>query len=107
MKRKLLRETASSRRRAHSKAEALEFMAETISQLKTDPTTLIVDRVSSHACNPSRLSFSALRAFATHFKMTSLAYSFVDQALAVGGSFLGNVVLARSQTKAEYGMFAL
>jgi O-antigen/teichoic acid export membrane protein len=39
--------------------------------------------------------------------MTSLAYSFGDQALAVGGTFLGNIVLARSQTKEEYGTFAL
>ncbi len=36
-----------------------------------------------------------------------VAYSFADQALAVGGGFLVNVELARTQTKAEYGMFAL
>lgn len=36
-----------------------------------------------------------------------MAYSFADQALAVGGIFLVNVVLARTQSKAEYGMFAL
>jgi O-antigen/teichoic acid export membrane protein len=36
-----------------------------------------------------------------------LAYSFADQALAAGGSFLANVILARTQSKEEYGMFAL
>ena len=34
-------------------------------------------------------------------------FSFADQALAVGGSFLTNVVLARTQSKEQYGMFAL
>jgi len=40
-------------------------------------------------------------------RLTQIGYSFADQALAVGGSFLVNVVLARTQTKEEYGMFAL
>lgn len=38
---------------------------------------------------------------------SSVTFSFADQAFAVGGNFLANVVLARSQTKEEYGMFAL
>jgi O-antigen/teichoic acid export membrane protein len=36
-----------------------------------------------------------------------LSYGFADQALTVGGGFLLNVALARTQTKEEYGMFAL
>jgi O-antigen/teichoic acid export membrane protein len=36
-----------------------------------------------------------------------VGYSFADQALAAGGSFLANVILARTQSKEEYGMFAL
>ena len=36
-----------------------------------------------------------------------MAYSLTDQALAVGGGFLVNVVLARTQSKEEYGMFVL
>lgn len=36
-----------------------------------------------------------------------VAYSIADQALAVGGGFLVNVALARTQTKEEYGMFVL
>src|SRR3954447_18443067 len=40
-------------------------------------------------------------------KHISVVYSFADQAFAVGATFLLNVVLARSQTKEEYGLFAL
>ena len=40
-------------------------------------------------------------------KLMPVAYSFADQAFAVGGGFLVNVALARTQTKEEYGMFAL
>jgi len=40
-------------------------------------------------------------------KATPLAYSLVDQAFSVGGIFLVNVMLARTQSKEEYGMFAL
>lgn len=36
-----------------------------------------------------------------------IGYSLADQALVVGGTFLVNVILARTQTKEEYGMFAL
>src|SRR5205807_5835732 len=34
-------------------------------------------------------------------------YSIADQAFAVGGMFLANVALARTQSKEEYGIFAL
>jgi O-antigen/teichoic acid export membrane protein len=34
-------------------------------------------------------------------------FSMADQALSVGGTFLVNLALARTQTKEEYGMFAL
>lgn len=36
-----------------------------------------------------------------------IGYSFADQAFAVGANFLANVMLARTQSKEEYGMFAL
>lgn len=47
------------------------------------------------------------RDFAKRSRITSILYSFADQAFAVGGTFLANVVLARTQTKQEYGMFTL
>jgi O-antigen/teichoic acid export membrane protein len=40
-------------------------------------------------------------------RLPQIGYSFADQALAVGATFLANVVLARTQTKEEYGMFVL
>jgi O-antigen/teichoic acid export membrane protein len=40
-------------------------------------------------------------------KLMLVSYSFADQALAVGATFLANVMLARTQTKEEYGLFAL
>ena len=40
-------------------------------------------------------------------RIRQFAYGFADQTLAVGGTFLVNVVLARTQSKEEYGMFAL
>lgn len=46
-------------------------------------------------------------AILTASRVKPLAYSFADQGLAVGGGFLANVALARTQTKEEYGMFAL
>jgi len=49
----------------------------------------------------------ALAAIPAKSRLMPVAYSFADQALAVGGVFLANVVLARTQTKEEYGMFAL
>lgn len=36
-----------------------------------------------------------------------VGYSLADQALSVGGIFLVNLVLARTQSREEYGMFAL
>jgi O-antigen/teichoic acid export membrane protein len=40
-------------------------------------------------------------------KLTLVGYSVADQAFAVGGNFLANIALARTQTKEDYGMFAL
>ena len=51
-----------------------------------------------------RLPFAAIPAVS---RLTPVAYSFADQALAVGGGFLANIMLARTQSKEEYGMFAL
>jgi O-antigen/teichoic acid export membrane protein len=40
-------------------------------------------------------------------RLMPVGYSLADQALAVGANFMANVMLARTQTKEEYGMFAL
>jgi O-antigen/teichoic acid export membrane protein len=54
---------------------------------------------------PGRLFSSG--AVASFSKAKPLAYSLSDQAFSVGGTFLINVMLARTQSKEEYGMFAL
>jgi O-antigen/teichoic acid export membrane protein len=50
---------------------------------------------------------SSLLAIPAGVKLIPFGFSLADQALAVGGIFLANVALARTQTKEEYGMFAL
>src|SRR5258708_25771160 len=40
-------------------------------------------------------------------RMRQIGFSIADQALAVGGMFLANVALARTQSREEYGIFAL
>jgi O-antigen/teichoic acid export membrane protein len=40
-------------------------------------------------------------------KIRKIGFSLADQVLAVGGMFLANIALARTQSKEEYGMFAL
>jgi O-antigen/teichoic acid export membrane protein len=50
---------------------------------------------------------SAVAALPATSKLMQIGYSFADQALAVGGTFLANVMLARTQSKEDYGMFVL
>src|SRR5277367_4090329 len=40
-------------------------------------------------------------------RLLPIGYSFADQVFAVGATFLANVMLARTQTKEQYGIFAL
>lgn len=40
-------------------------------------------------------------------QLSQIAYSIFDQGFAVGGMFLANIALARTQTKEEYGIFSL
>ena len=40
-------------------------------------------------------------------RLRPIGYSFTDQVFAVGTTFLANVILARTQTKEHYGLFAL
>jgi O-antigen/teichoic acid export membrane protein len=40
-------------------------------------------------------------------RWVTVVYSFADQGLAVGATFLANVMLARAETKEQFGMFAL
>lgn len=40
-------------------------------------------------------------------RISQISFSIADQALSSGGMFLANIALARTQTKQEYGLFAL
>lgn len=50
---------------------------------------------------------SSVGGLASWLRIRQAGVSMADQALFVGGTFLANVMLARTQTKEEYGMFAL
>lgn len=63
---------------------------------------------NSSTAKSSRVTRGRLRlAFPTLPRLLAASYSFADQALAVGGTFLANVVLARTQTKEAFGTFVL
>ena len=72
-----------------------------VPQLNTDETL----RVPRHVVNEIGRSNGWLRFAASVVPAISgllpIAYSFADQALAVGATFLANVMLARTQTKEE------
>ena len=78
-----------------------------IPQLNTDE----ILHVRRTAVNQSRQVkgwvASALDALPQASRLKQMAYSLADQGLAVGGMFLANVALARTQSKEEYGIFAL
>jgi O-antigen/teichoic acid export membrane protein len=75
-----------------------------VPQLKTDET--VRTPVMNGIGRAETRSVSAHPLLASS-RLLRIGYSFADQALAVGCSFLVNVALARTQTKEEYGMFAL
>lgn len=52
---------------------------------------------------PFRLPFRLME----KARLRQLSYSICDQGFSVGGMFLANIALARTQTKEEYGIFAL
>ena len=63
-----------------------------------------LDKPSEKARNPLLVRHWIASRF---IGLTQVGFSFADQALAVGGTFLANVALARTQSKEEYGTFAL
>ncbi len=80
---------------------------DTVSQPSTDEKL----RVPRPAANGIGRTNGLLSAFVASLpassKLVPIGYSFADQLLAVGANFLANVMLARTQTKEQYGMFAL
>jgi O-antigen/teichoic acid export membrane protein len=78
-----------------------------VPQLNTDETLRVPRPIVNEIGRSNGWLRSAVLALPAASRLVPVAYSFADQALAVGATFLANVMLARTQTKQEYGMFAL
>jgi len=76
-------------------------------QLNTDETLRVPRTAANGTWRKNGCLRSAVAALPAASGLMPVAYSFADQALAVGANVLVNVMLARTQTKEEYGMFAL
>jgi O-antigen/teichoic acid export membrane protein len=75
--------------------------------LNNDETLRAAPAVARPIAWPNGWLRPAFAAIPSASRLMTIGYSFADQALAVGGMFLVNVMLARTRTKEEYGMFAL
>src|SRR6266705_234526 len=80
---------------------------ESASQLSTQETLGGTLRAAKEVLRANGWLRSARAAIPARSRLMPVAYSFADQALAAGGSFLVGLAVARTQTKQEYGMFAL
>lgn len=80
---------------------------DSVPQLNTDESLRVPPSVASEIGRKDGWLRSVASTLPAPSKLMPVAYSFADQALAVGANFLANVMLARTQTKEEYGMFAL
>jgi O-antigen/teichoic acid export membrane protein len=78
-----------------------------VPQLNSDETLRVPRPVTDEIGQSNGWLRSVVSALPAAARLVPVAYSFADQALAVGATFLANVMLARTQTKEEYGMFAL
>jgi O-antigen/teichoic acid export membrane protein len=78
-----------------------------VPQLNTDETLRVPRPVLNEIGQSNGWLRSVVSVLPAASRLAPVAYSFADQALAVGATFLANVMLARTQTKEEYGMFAL
>jgi O-antigen/teichoic acid export membrane protein len=78
-----------------------------VPQLNTDETLGVPRPLVNEIEQTNGWLRSVVSALPAASRVVPVAYSFADQALAVGATFLANVMLARTQTKEEYGMFAL
>jgi O-antigen/teichoic acid export membrane protein len=78
-----------------------------VPQLNTDEALRVPRPVLNEIGQSNGWLRSVVSGLPAASRLVPVAYSFADQALAVGATFLANVMLARTQTKEEYGMFAL
>jgi len=80
---------------------------DSIPQLNTDETLRVPPAVGGGIGRKDGWLRSIVSTLPSPARLMPVVYSFADQAFAVGANFLANVMLARTQTKEEYGMFAL
>jgi O-antigen/teichoic acid export membrane protein len=78
-----------------------------VPQLNTDDILGVPRPVVNEIGRSNGWVRSAVSIMPAASRLVPVAYSFADQALAVGATFLANVMLARAQSKEEYGLFAL
>jgi O-antigen/teichoic acid export membrane protein len=78
-----------------------------VPQLNSEETLRVPPDVVNEVGQSNGWLRSVVSALPVATRLMPVAYSFADQAFAVGASFLANVMLARTQSKEEYGMFAL
>jgi O-antigen/teichoic acid export membrane protein len=86
---------------------ALWIIVESIPQLSIDEPLRVRSTVANGIGRTNGLLRASVAALPALSKLVPIGYSFADQVLAVGANFLANVILARTQTKEQYGMFAL
>jgi O-antigen/teichoic acid export membrane protein len=85
----------------------MQSLMENAPQSIVDEAPRVAHPATEKVRQANRWLQSPFAAILTASRLKLVACSFADQGLAVGGIFLVNVVLARTQTKEEYGMFAL
>jgi hypothetical protein len=78
-----------------------------IPQLNSDETLPVPRTVVNETGRANGWLRSTVAVPVNWIRFRQVGYSVADQALAVGGMFLANVALARTQNKEEYGIFAL
>src|SRR5277367_326144 len=80
---------------------------DSVPQLNTDEAVRVPGNVTNGIGRTNRWLRATVAALPAPSRLMPIGYSFADQALAVGANFLANVMLARTQSKEEYGMFTL
>ena len=85
----------------------LEIIMDRIPPLNTDESVGVPGEVANGIAWTNRWLRASVAALPALSRLMSVGYSLADQGLAVGATFLANVMLARTLTKDEYGVFAL
>lgn len=85
----------------------LRIIMDSIPQLSPDKPLRVPPSIASGVVRKEGWLYPLVSSIPSPARLMPIGYSFADQALAVGANFLANVMLARVQTKAEYGMFTL